>query len=222
MTALHVLEPFTTIPESEKRARDVLETVPAVADDRSTMISSEFAYGHGILRYTDLYTTGRIVIDGSHRTDTADDSFGNVPEALVRRTRVPVTILRSAVDDRRIAFPETVLVSTDRLRRVTRYNTRSIRFRTRRCTCSTFGIRSWTISTTWAYAAATTRMSRSGTVQSVRGTNERIGTRTAFWGSRAIAMRISDRRPRPDPLARHPRVRRPDRDRPRSHRQSQP
>ncbi|ELZ24492.1 UspA domain-containing protein [Haloterrigena salina JCM 13891] len=123
ITALHVLDPFATIPDSEKqvreryeRAQDVLETVPAVADERSTTISSEFVYGHAIhaiLRYADLYTIDRIVIDGSYRADTADAPLGNVSEALVRRTRAPITVLRSAVDDGRIASPETVLVPFD-------------------------------------------------------------------------------------------------------------
>ncbi|ADB63071.1 UspA domain protein (plasmid) [Haloterrigena turkmenica DSM 5511] len=123
ITALHILDPFATIPDSEKQAReryeraqDVLETVPAVADDRSTTISSEFVYGHAIhaiLRHVDLYTIDRIVIDGSYRADMADDSLGNVPETLVRRTRAPVTVLRSAVDDGRNASLETVLVPFD-------------------------------------------------------------------------------------------------------------
>ncbi|WP_137290680.1 universal stress protein [Natronorubrum halophilum] len=123
ITALHTLDPFATTPDSEEQAReryeraeDVLETVRAVADGRSTTISSEFVYGHAIhtiLRYADLYTFDRIVIDGSHRAGTATDSFGNVPEAIVRRARAPVTVLRSMSDNGRIASPDTVLVPFD-------------------------------------------------------------------------------------------------------------
>ncbi|WP_121743193.1 universal stress protein [Natronorubrum halophilum] len=123
ITALHTLDPFATIPDSEEQAReryeraeDVLGTVRAVADVRSTTISSEFVYGHAIhtiLRYADLYTFDRIVIHGTHRSDTAADSIGNVPEAIVRRARVPVTVLRSTFNDGRIASPDTVLVPFD-------------------------------------------------------------------------------------------------------------
>jgi nucleotide-binding universal stress UspA family protein len=132
ITALHTLEPFATAPESADQAREryeqaqvVLETVHGTADDFSTTVSSEFVYGHAIhsiLRYADLYTFNRIVIDsahradaatGSHEVDTADNSIGNVTEAIVRRARAPVTVLRSTFGDGEISPPDTVLVPFD-------------------------------------------------------------------------------------------------------------
>jgi nucleotide-binding universal stress UspA family protein len=79
----------------EKHAEPVLERARAVAAECDTEVTTEAAAGHPARTILDRAEGYDVVVVGSHGGSLADRLFvGNVADAVVRHSPVPVTVVR--------------------------------------------------------------------------------------------------------------------------------
>lgn len=126
VVALDVVEPLAPTSASNgergpyerafERTRDRLADAEAVAAEAGGAVDTEFHYGHPvheILRYVDRYVVEEVVM-GAHGRDGAEDLLlGSVAESVVRRSPVPVTVVRPTGAAGEGALPASVLVPFD-------------------------------------------------------------------------------------------------------------
>lgn len=111
VTVLHVVEPFPTHTaagledahdadwheRAAEAAEELFESARSVAADHDVQIDTEWRYGrprHVIVEYLENDSVDQVVM-GSHNRGAASRLFlGSVAEAVVRRSPVPVTVVR--------------------------------------------------------------------------------------------------------------------------------
>lgn len=106
---LHVLDPQRVVlvgglgdldaamDRAQEDAEAMLEEVRRLADDRGVDVETELAYGQParvIVEYTELDEVESVVLGSHGRTAIARVLLGSVAETVVRRSRVPVTVVR--------------------------------------------------------------------------------------------------------------------------------
>ncbi|MEF8840555.1 MAG: universal stress protein [Haloarculaceae archaeon] len=123
VVALVVVEPVPTEghPEDQRapyeqafeRAQDRLAGAETLAGDGR--VDAEFCYGHPIheiLQYVDRYVVEEVVMGAHGRDEAGEVPLGSVAESVIRRSPVPVTVVRGETAET-IGLPRSVLVAFD-------------------------------------------------------------------------------------------------------------